>query len=272
MNIFEAICIAIVEGFTEFLPISSTAHMIFVSTFFGIENHAFVKMYQVSIQFGTILSVLFLYRKKIFFLNLNFFYKLFFSILPILLIGKLFDDKIEYILGKPFFIAIVLIIGGFFLLFIDKIFYQFCINKIENISIKNMLIIGFWQCLAIIPGVSRSAVSIIGGMQQGLSRSCSINFSFILSIPIMFLVTLYSIFFKNWNYEGEIKKGFEMIMLSKQNIFIFFLGNFISFTVGFISIKFFIRIFKCFGFKFWGLYRIIVGILILFFLLKKLIY
>lgn len=270
MNFFEAIVIAIIEGFTEFLPISSTAHMIFMSTFFGIQDNGFVKMYQVSIQFGAIISVLILYRKKKkHFFKLTFFYKLCYSVIPILLIGKLFNDKIEYILGNPCFIAIILIIGGFFLLFVDKIFKKSFINKIEDVSIKQMLIIGFWQCLAVIPGVSRSAVSIIGGMQQGLYRSFSIDLSFFLSIPIMFLVTCYSIFLKNWNYQGEIKKGFEMIFLSKENFLIFFIGNIICFVIGVISIKFFIRIFKYFGFKFWGLYRIILGILILFFLLRK---
>lgn len=270
MNWLEAICIAVIEGVTEFLPISSTAHMIFVSTFFGIQNDAFVKMYQMSIQFGAILSVLSLYHKeKIHFLELNFLYRLFYSIIPILLIGLLLNHKIEYICGKPIFVAIILVIGGIVLLYIDEIFQKGDINKVKDVSSKNMFIIGLWQSLAVIPGVSRSAVSIIGGMQQGLSRSFSINFSFFLSIPVMFLVTCYSIFFKNWNYQGEIKKGFEMILSSKENLINFFIGNIISFLVGIISIRFFIQLFKDFGFKFLGLYRIILGMLILFFLLKK---
>lgn len=270
MSYFQAICIAIIEGLTEFLPISSTAHMIFISTFFGIQNDVFVKIYQISIQFGAILSILILhYKKKNNFLTFNVLYKICYAILPILLIGLLFHNKIEYVLGQSICIAIILIIGGFFLLFIDKIFYKGNINDVEDLSIKNMLIIGFWQCLAVIPGVSRSAVSIIGGMQQGLSRSLSIDLSFFLSIPVMFLATFYSIFLKHWDYQGEIKKGFEIILSSNYTCLIFFIGNIISFLVGVISIKFCIQIFKYFGFQYFGLYRIMLGILILYFLLKR---
>lgn len=269
MNSIQAIVIAIIEGITEFLPISSTAHMIFSSTFFGIQEDQFVKIYQISIQFGAICSVVFIYWKKFFnFKKNNFHIKLFFAISPIIILGFFFNNKIEKILEKPFIIAIVLIIGGIILVFIDKIFknHHILIQNEENLTIKKAIIIGLWQSLAIIPGTSRSAASIIGGMQQGLSRDFSVIFSFFLAVPTIFAVTCYSIFLKNWHYQGIEKKGFEIILISKENIINFIGGNVIAFLVALVVIKFFIKIIKRFGFTFWGIYRIISGILILIYL------
>lgn len=264
METIQAIVIAIVEGLTEYLPVSSTAHMIFTSSFYGIQNDEFVKMYQVSIQFGAILAVVALYWRKFFdFKNIQFYFKLAFAIIPALLLGLFFDEAIESVLEKPIPIAITLIVGGVVLLFIDKFFKNNKIEKEENISFTKALVIGFWQCLAMMPGTSRSAASIIGGMQQGLSRKMAAEFSFFLAVPTMLAVTAYSVFVKDWNYKGMEQKGYEMIFANSANTQSFILGNVIAFIVSIIAIKFFIGILQKFGFKIWGYYRIIAGILLL---------
>lgn len=262
MDIFQAILIAIVEGLTEFLPISSTAHMVFTSTLLKIQEDEFVKMFQVSIQFGAILAVVFLYWKKFFdFSKLNFYLKLGFAVVPALLLGKLFDDKIEAILEKPMPIAIVLILGGIILLFVDQWFKSPTIHKEEDISIATAVKIGLWQCLAMMPGTSRAAASIIGGMQQKLSRDVAAEFSFFLAVPTMLAVACYSIFIKTWD-SGQ--KGYQMITADQQHIWMFLIGNIVAFLVAVLAIKFFIGMIKKYGFKFWGWYRILVGILLIF--------
>ena len=264
MDLIRAIIIAIIEGLTEYLPVSSTAHMIFTSSFFGIQEDEFVKMFQVSIQFGAILAVVFLYWKKFFdFKNFNFYIKLAFAVLPALVLGKLFDDKIDEILGNPIPIAIVLVLGGVVLLFIDKIFKNHTIHDEKEITIKKAVIIGFWQCLAMMPGTSRSAASIIGGMQQNLTRKAAAEFSFFLAVPTMLAVTFYSIFVKDWNHNGVEQKGYEMIFATPENTMSFFVGNLVAFVVAVIAIKFFIGVLTKYGFKPWGWYRIIAGILLL---------
>jgi undecaprenyl-diphosphatase len=260
----QAIIIAIIEGLTEYLPVSSTAHMIFTSSIFGIQEDEFVKMFQVSIQFGAILAVVVLYWKKFFSLSaFNFYKKLAFAVIPALVLGKLFDDKIEAVLEKPIPIAIVLIIGGVILLFIDKLFTNNKIEQEEKISIRKAVTIGFWQCLAMMPGTSRSAASIIGGMQQGLSRKLAAEFSFFLAVPTMLAVTAYSVFVKDWEYNGVEQKGFEMIFANSANTTNFVIGNLIAFVVAVIAIKFFVGILQKYGFKIWGWYRIIVGLALL---------
>ena len=262
MNILQAIIIAIIEGLTEYLPISSTGHMIFASSYFGIQEDDFVKLFQVSIQFGAILAVVVLYWKKFFdFSKIQFFVKLALAVIPALVLGKLFDDKIEAVLGNPIPIAIVLIIGGIVLLFVDNFFQNPTILKEEEITIKKAITIGFWQCLAMMPGTSRSAVSIIGGMQQGLSRQVAAEFSFFLAVPTMLAVTMYSVFLKT--YETSQLKGFELILKSNQNITMFLIGNLVAFIVAVLAIKFFIEIIKKYGFKPWGWYRIVAGSLLL---------
>lgn len=262
MNLLKAILIAIVEGLTEYLPVSSTAHMIFTSSYFGIQEDDFVKLFQVSIQFGAILAVVVLYWKKFFdFSKLNFFIKLAAAVMPALVLGKLFDDKIEAVLGNPIPIAIVLIIGGIVLLFIDKYFQNPTVVKEEDITIKKAVTIGFWQCLAMMPGTSRSAASIIGGMQQGLTRHAAAEFSFFLAVPTMLAVTCYSVFLKT--YEHSQMKGYELILQSKDTITMFIVGNIVAFIVAVLAIKFFIGIIKQYGFKPWGWYRIIAGTLLL---------
>lgn len=262
MDFIQAIIIAIIEGLTEYLPVSSTAHMIFASSYFGIQEDDFVKLFQVAIQFGAILAVVVLYWRKFFdFTKFNFYIKLAFAVVPALILGKLFDDKIDAVLGNPIPIAIVLIIGGVILLFIDGRFHSPTVANEEDITIKKAVKIGFWQCLAMMPGTSRSAASIIGGMQQGLTRETAAEFSFFLAVPTMLAVTVYSLFLKT--YEVSQLKGYELLTQSNDNLKLFLLGNIIAFVVAVIAIKFFIGIIKKFGFKPWGYYRIIAGSLLL---------
>jgi undecaprenyl-diphosphatase len=264
MRIIEAIILAVVEGLTEFLPVSSTAHMIFISAISGNESDEFVKMFQVSIQFGAILAVVMLFWKKFFnFKSFDFYIKLGLAVIPALVLGKLFDDKIEAILEKPIPIAIVLIVGGVVLLFIDRLFLRTTLDTEEKITIRKAVTIGFWQCLAMMPGTSRAAASIIGGMQQGLTRKMAAEFSFFLAVPTMLAVTVYSVVLKDWNYQGEEQKGYEMILSSNNNMLTFALGNVIAFVVAALAIKMFIGLIQKYGFKIWGWYRIVVGIALL---------
>ncbi len=268
MDLLQAVIIAVVEGLTEYLPVSSTAHMIFTSSYFGIQEDDFVKLFQVSIQFGAILAVVFLYWRKFFdFSKFNFYIKLAAAVIPALILGKLFDDKIDAVLGNPIPIAIVLILGGIILLFVDNRFQNPTVVTEEEITIKKAVMIGFWQCLAMMPGTSRSAASIIGGMQQGLTRATAAEFSFFLAVPTMLAVTVYSLFLKT--YEVTQLKGYELL-LQGDNIKFFLIGNVIAFIVAVLAIKLFIEVIKKYGFKPWGYYRIVAGIiLLLYFSLNK---
>ena len=264
MSFLQTIILALIEGLTEFLPISSTAHMIFASSIMGIQSDEFVKMFQVSIQFGAILAVVALFWKKFFdFKSYQFYIKLAIAVIPALVLGKLFDDKIEAVLEKPIPIAIVLILGGIVFLFIDRLFKKSRIDEEEDITIQKAVTIGFWQCLAMMPGTSRAAASIIGGMQQGLTRKMAAEFSFFLAVPTMLAVTCYSVFLKDWTYNGFEKKGYEMILSSSENITAFVVGNTLAFIVAAIAIKFFIGFLAKYGFKIWGWYRIFVGVILL---------
>lgn len=264
MSFLETIILSLIEGLTEFLPISSTAHMIFASSIMGIESDEFVKMFQVSIQFGAILAVVALFWKKFFdFKSYQFYIKLAIAVIPALILGKLFDDKIEAVLEKPVPIAIVLILGGIVFLFIDRLFKKSRINEEEDVTIQKAVTIGFWQCLAMMPGTSRAAASIIGGMQQGLTRKMAAEFSFFLAVPTMLAVTCYSVFLKDWNYKGIEQKGYEMILSSSDNITAFVIGNVLAFVVAAFAIKFFIDFLAKYGFKIWGWYRILVGAILL---------
>lgn len=271
MNTFEAIIVAIIEGLTEYLPISSTAHMGFVAALMGIPESEFFKMFQISIQFGAILAVVALYWKKFFdFSNLNFYIKLLIAVIPALVLGYIFDDKIEAVLGNQIAISIVLVLGGVVLIFVDKWFKNPRIMDEKQISNKNALTIGFWQCLAMMPGTSRSAASIIGGMTQRLSRKASAEFSFFLAVPTMAAATLYSVFLKTWGKGTPNEaKGYEMIFQDNNHIMLFLLGNAVAFVVAMLAIKFFIAVLTKFGFKAWGWYRIVIGILLLVYFLKN---
>ena len=273
MNYIESIIIGIVEGLTEFLPVSSTGHMVLAEKFLGIPNSDFTKLFTISIQLGAILSVVILYYKK--FLapfkgesgGWLFYVKLIVGVLPALILGKLFDEKIEALLESPLTVAISLFAGGIILLFIDNLFNNHTISDEKSVSFKQAILIGCWQCVAMIPGISRSAASIIGGMQQKLSRSLAAEFSFFLAVPTMAAATLYSLFLKNWQGNGIEEKGYQIILASSENIQAFVIGNIIAFVVALLAIKFFIGFLQKHGFRLFGWYRIVAGGVILFLVL-----
>jgi undecaprenyl-diphosphatase len=255
MSFLQAILLAIIEGLTEFLPVSSTGHMILGSSLMGIAQDPFTKLFEICIQFGAILAVVVLYWKKFFnFKNLRFYLKLLLAVIPALVLGKLFDDWIDANLGNPVFIALILLLGGIILLFIDRIFNKGTIDDEKKLSIPKAIAIGCYQCLAIVfPGLSRSAATIIGGMQQGLTRKAAAEFSFFLAVPTMAAATIYK------TYDFVKDNG----NFTSSQISLLAVGNVVAFMVGIIAIKFFVAILTKYGFKFFGIYRIIVGALIL---------
>jgi len=256
MTIFEAVVIAIVEGVTEFLPISSTGHMIITSSILHIAADPFTKLFEVAIQFGAILSVLVLYWKKFFPLNrFNFYLKLIVAVIPALVLGAIFSDKIDELLESPLTVSITMLAGGFILLFIDNFFQEHTIEKEENISLSKAFTIGIWQCVAMIPGVSRSAASIIGGMQQKLTRNLSAEFSFFLAVPTMAAATGYKLL--------KAYKDTPELLFDKNNLAVLAVGNVVAFIVAMLAIKFFIGFLQKHGFKLFGWYRIIVGSVLL---------
>jgi undecaprenyl-diphosphatase len=264
MSIVDAIIIAIVEGLTEFLPISSTGHMVITSSLLGIAESDFTKLFEVSIQLGAILAVVILYWRKFFdFSRWQFYVKLIVGVIPALVLGFLFSDKIDKLLESPTTVAITTLVGGIVLLFIDNVFKKHTIESDSQISYKNSFLIGCWQVIAMIPGVSRSAASIIGGMQQKLTRSLAAEFSFFLAVPTMFAATAYSIVLKKWNGSGGTKKGYQLIMENHDNTIAFIVGNVVAFVVAVLAIKFFISYLQRHGFRLFGWYRIIIGIVVL---------
>lgn len=258
MDTLQAIVLAIVEGLTEFLPVSSTGHMIITSSFFGIAHEDFTKLFTIVIQLGTILSVVVLYFKR-FFQSMDFYYKLFVAFLPAVFLGLLFSDLIDDLLENPVTVAISLVIGGFILIKVDDWFGD---GEATEISYGTALKVGFFQCLAMIPGVSRSAASIVGGMTQKLSRKTAAEFSFFLAVPTMLGATVK----KSYDY---YKAGFE---LTSEQVNYLIIGNVVGFFVAMIAIKFFISYLSKHGFKIFGYYRIIAGaaILVIHFFVKEL--
>lgn len=272
MSIIEAIILGIVEGLTEFLPISSTGHMIIASSILGIQHDEFTKMFEISIQFGAILAVVILYAKKFFQFNRwQFYVKLIVGVIPALVLGYLFSDKIDAMLESPMTVAISLLAGGIVFLFIDNFFKHPVIDSDEKINYKSSFIVGCWQVLAMIPGVSRSAASIIGGLQQKFSRFIAAEFSFFLAVPTMFAATFYSVFMKKWTQDGITKKGYQLILEDSHNTVAFLTGNLVAFVVAIIAIRFFINFLKAHGFKIFGVYRIIAGLTLLFLLFTGII-
>jgi len=254
MTLFQAIVIAIVEGITEFLPISSTGHMIITSSLMGINTDNFVKLFEVCIQFGAILSVVVLYWKKfVNFRSIDFYAKLVIAFIPSAVFGLLFSDKIDELLESPLTVGITLLVGGVFLLFLDKMFKNPEIDKEEDISYLRAFKIGFFQVIAMVPGVSRSAATIVGGMQQKLTRSVAAEFSFFLAVPTMFAATAKKMydFYKNG------------LTLSSHDWQMLLVGNVVAFIVALIAIKSFISFLQKKGFKLFGYYRIIAGLAIL---------
>jgi undecaprenyl-diphosphatase len=254
MTTAQAIIIAIVEGLTEFLPISSTGHMIITQKLLNIPADEYTKMFTVAIQLGAILAVVVLYWKKFFdFTNWRFYLKLIAGVIPALLLGFFLSDHIDAMLDSTTTVAVSLLLGGFILLFVDKAYKVPTIHSEKEVSFLNAVIIGAWQCLAMIPGISRSAASIIGGMQQKLSRSAAAEFSFFLAVPTMLAATSYKLL-QHYTDNG----GFTSNEIKQLAI-----GNIVAFIVALLAIKFFIGFVKKYGFKVWGIYRIIVGILLL---------
>lgn len=258
MDTLQAIVLAIVEGLTEFLPVSSTGHMIITSSFFGIAHEDFTKLFTIVIQLGTILSVVVLYFKR-FFQTMDFYYKLLVAFLPAVFLGLLFSDLIDDLLENPITVAISLVIGGFILIKVDDWFGD---GEATEISYGTALKVGFFQCLAMIPGVSRSAASIVGGMTQKLSRKIAAEFSFFLAVPTMLGATVK----KSYDY---YKAGFE---LTSEQVNYLIIGNVVGFLVAMFAIKFFISYLSKHGFKIFGYYRIIAGaaILVIHFFIKEL--
>ena len=247
MTYAQAVIIAIVEGITEFLPISSTGHMIITETILGINIDDFTKAFTVNIQFGAILSVIVLYWKR-FLQTWTFYKKLFVAFLPAAIIGFAAGDFIDGLLGNVLVVAITMLLGGILLLFVDKWFNK--TKQDQEISYSTAFKIGFWQCIAMIPGVSRSAASIIGGMQQKLTRTNAAEFSFFLAVPTMAAASAY-----------KLLKDYKHI--NSDNIGILAIGNLIAFIVAMIAIKSFITFLQKHGFRLFGWYRIIVGAIIL---------
>lgn len=269
MSIFETIVIAIVEGLTEFLPVSSTGHMIIAQNLLGVESTEFVKAFTFIIQFGAILSVVVLYWKRFFKLNqapapegasalkrflhkYDFYWKLFVAFIPAAVFGLLFSDAIDAMLEKVEVVAVTLIMGGVFMLFCDKIFNKG--SDETELTEKRALMVGLFQCISMIPGVSRSMATIVGGMSQRMTRKAAAEFSFFLAVPTMFAATLYKV------YKLFSEGGMEMITGNMTTLVV---GNLVAFIVALLAIKFFISFVTKYGFKAFGWYRIIVGGVIL---------
>ncbi|GEM56185.1 undecaprenyl-diphosphatase [Flavobacterium branchiophilum NBRC 15030 = ATCC 35035] len=256
MNLLQALILAIIEGLTEFLPISSTGHMVIASSFMGIAEDDFTKLFEIVIQLAAILSVVVIYWRKFFdFTRIQFYIKLVIAVIPALLIGGLLKKHIESMLETPVFIATILLLGGFILLFVDNWFQNPSINDEKEISNKKAFAIGCYQTLAVIfPGLSRSAATIIGGMQQGLTRKSAAEFSFFLAVPTMLAATIKSIY--------DVYKDSPEV-LNTDNLGILAIGNIVAFLVAYASIKFFIGFLTRNGFKMFGYYRIVLGVLLL---------
>ena len=248
MELIHAIILAIIEGLTEFLPVSSTGHMIIASSLMGLETDDFVKLFTIAIQLGTILSVLVLYFKR-FFKSLDFYYKLVVAAIPASIFGFMFNDQIDALLESPLTVGISLVIGGILLLFVDKWFNKPSIDDSDEISYLQALKIGFFQCLALIPGTSRSASTIVGGMTQGLTKKAAAEFSFFLAIPMMLGATVLKL--KKYLDTGAV--------LSSKEINLLLIGNIVGFVVAILAIKFFIGVVTKHGFKYFGWYRIVIG-------------
>jgi undecaprenyl-diphosphatase len=247
MSWLEAFILAVVEGITEFLPVSSTGHMILTEGILGMKSNDFVQAFIINIQFGTILSVVVLYWKR-FFQSLQFYYKLFVAFLPAAVFGLLLNDYIEALLESVYVVAVMLVLGGIVLVFVDKWFK----NPSENqeVTYPKALKIGLFQVIAMIPGVSRSAATIIGGMTQKLTKKTAAEFSFFLAVPTMAAASGYKLL---KNYEA----------FNADNIGILLFGNLVGFVVALIAIKSFISYLTKHGFAIFGYYRIVVGILII---------
>lgn len=266
MNTLETIIIAIVEGLTEFLPVSSTGHMIIAQSLLGVESTPFVKAFTVIIQFGAILSVICLYWKKFFYPTAeragvsyckamyDFYARLVVGVLPAVVLGLAFNDFIESNLGNVTLVAVMLIVGGVFMLFCDRIFNKG--SEDTKLTYKRAFIVGLIQCISMIPGVSRSMATIVGGMSQRLTRKAAAEFSFFLAVPTMFGATCLETY-------KLISHGGGSLLTQGNNLETLLLGSVVAFIVAILAIKFFISYVTKYGFAAFGWYRIIVGIIII---------
>ena len=265
MDFFQTIIISIVEGLTEFLPVSSTGHMIIAQSLLGVDSTPFVKAFTVIIQFGAILSVICLYWKRFFYPNsinnktywqamFDFYARLVVGVLPAVVLGLLFNSMIEENLGNVQLVAWMLILGGVFMLFCDRIFNKGSENT--QLTYKRAFIIGLIQCISMIPGVSRSMSTIVGGMSQKLTHKSASEFSFFLAVPTMFGATCLETF-------KMIKGGEASVLMQGNNLQTLLLGSFVAFVVAILAIKFFINYVTKYGFAAFGWYRIIIGLIII---------
>ena len=266
MSIWQAIILAIVEGLTEFLPVSSTGHMIIASSLMGINELPITKIFTVNIQFGAILSVVVLYWRR-FVQGIDFYFKLLIAFIPAAVLGFAFNDIIDSMLESVLVTATMLVLGGIVLLFVDKWFRN---STSIVITHKNAFLIGLAQCLAMIPGVSRSAASIIGGLAQGIDRKAAAEFSFFLAVPTMLAAATYKLITDLLGLElsdllkfdlVKIQNSFEVI--TSDDLQILLVGNFVAFIVAMLAIRFFINFLTKYGFKMFGYYRIALGIALL---------
>ncbi len=251
MTWLQALILSIVEGLTEFLPVSSTGHMILTEGILGMKSNDFIQAFIINIQFGAILSVVVLYWKR-FFQSLTFYYKLFVAFLPAAFFGLLLNKYIEELLESVYVVAVMLILGGIVLVFVDKWFKN--PSKNQEVTYKKALIIGLYQVLAMIPGTSRSAATIIGGMTQKLTKKTAAEFSFFLAVPTMFAASGYKLL------ESYMKNH---QVINADNLGILLFGNVVAFVVALFAIKSFIAFLTNHGFKLFGYYRIVVGVVIL---------
>lgn len=252
MSLWEALVLAVIEGLSEFLPISSTGHMIIGSSLMGIASDDFVKNYTVIIQFGAILSVVVLYARR-FLKDFRFYLKLLLGFIPAGVFGFLLNDYVDAMLENIIVVAVSLVLGGIFLVFVDRIFAKNETEGKDELSLKDSFFIGFFQVLAMIPGVSRSAATITGGLARNLTRKAAAEFSFFLAVPTMFAATAYKLL-KMYKAGG----GF-----TSEQVEILVAGNVVAFLVALLAIKFFIGVLTKYGFKFFGWYRIALGLLII---------
>lgn len=252
MNFAEAIILAMVEGLTEFLPVSSTGHMVITTGLLGITSTDFVKLFTVCIQLGAIAAVVVLYFKR-FFQSVNFYLKLLVAFIPAAIFGLLLGDFIDSLLENPLAVGISLFVGGLIFLFVDKWFTDDKIKTTEGVHYPQAFRIGLFQCIALIPGVSRSGASIIGGLTQKLSRKAAAEFSFFLAVPTMAAATGKKLL--DFYQENGLPKREELDVL--------LLGNAVAFVVALVAMKFFIDFLTKYGFRFFGWYRIVAGGLII---------
>jgi len=252
MSLFDAIILAIVEGLTEFLPVSSTGHMIIVSSLFGIAADPFTKSFTITIQLGAILSVIVLYWRR-FFQSINFYFKLLVAVIPAAICGLIFNDFIDQLLERIEVVALMLILGGIVFLFIDKFFEKTELDGATEVTYPSAFKIGLFQCLAMLPGVSRSAATIIGGLTQKLTKKTAAEFSFLLAVPTMFMATAYKLF-------QYYKDGYSF---DHDQITLLVVGNVTAFVVAILAIRSFISYLTKYGFKVFGYYRITLGVILL---------